>query len=76
MAFICIESAFFISRLNSFFQKTGWASVEKRSGEFVVIPVAAAPYFFKAVLVYVSDNYSAAKPAEDIAERVNMDAFG
>ena len=76
MTLIRIKSAFFVSRLNCFFQKSGWAFAEKCTDEFVIVPIALLPYLFKAVLVQISDNYSAAKPAEYVAERVDMDAFG
>ena len=76
MAFVCIESAFFVSEFNCFFQKSRRTFAEKCTRKFILLPITILPYLFKAGLINIADNYAAAKPAKNIAERVDVNTLG
>ena len=76
MAFICVTFRRLVSQLAGLVEQPIRAEITQCVDKLVSCGVELLPDVFKPGPVYVPDNYAAACSAEDIAERIDVHAFG
>ena len=76
MAFARVEFSLIITQLADLIEQPVRPGIKKRIDEVILRGAELFPHIFKPDSVYIADDDAAARAAKDIAERIDMHAFG
>ena len=76
MAFVCIQVGLSVTHLDSLAEQPSGTAIEDRLNEIALRRLKLPPNLIERPLAYVPDYDAAACAAKDVAERVDVDAFG